>query len=92
MAAALASINQKLAAIQATQQEMFEYARKKDESEMKGDLKFLIETFNNYKNAWNNDLFVQSSHNQALTCKRHADYSGPLRATCPEFESHHSGE
>ena len=20
------------------------------------------------------------------------DYSGPLRATCPEFESHHSGE
>ena len=72
MAAALASINQKLDAIQATQQEMFEYARKKDESEMKGDLKFLIETFNNYKNAWNNDLFVQSSHNQALTCKRHA--------------------
>ena len=20
------------------------------------------------------------------------DYSGPLRATCPDFESHHSGE
>ena len=23
---------------------------------------------------------------------RLTDYSGPLRATCPEFESHHSGE
>ena len=22
----------------------------------------------------------------------YGDYSGPLRATCPEFESHHSGE
>ena len=72
MAAALASINHKLDVIQATQQEMFEYARKKNESEMKGDLKFLVETFNNYKNAWNNDLFIQSSHNQTLTCKRHA--------------------
>lgn len=72
MAAALYSINRKLDAIQATQKEMLEYARKRDEAEMSGDLKFLVETFNNYKNAWNNELFVQNSHNQALTCKRHA--------------------
>ena len=72
MAAALASINQKLDAIQATQQEMFEYARKKDESEMRADLVFLTDVFNTYKDSWNNDLYVQNHHAQALTCKRHA--------------------
>lgn len=72
MAAALASINMKLDAIQATQQEMFEYVKQRDESEMRADLVFLTDVFNTYKDSWNNDLYVQNHHAQALTCKRHA--------------------
>lgn len=72
MAAALASINMKLDAIQATQQELFEYVKQRDESEMRADLVFLTDVFNTYKDSWNNDLYVQNHHAQALTCKRHA--------------------
>lgn len=72
MAAALASINMKLDAIQATQQEMFEYVKQRDESEMRADLVFLTDVFNTYKDSWNNNLYVQNHHAQALTCKRHA--------------------
>ena len=72
MAAALASINMKLDAIQATQQEMFDYVKQRDESEMRADLVFLTDVFNTYKDSWNNDLYVQNHHAQALTCKRHA--------------------
>ena len=72
MAAALASINIKLDAIQATQQELFEYVKQRDESEMRADLVFLTDVFNTYKDSWNNDLYVQNHHAQALTCKRHA--------------------
>lgn len=31
-------------------------------------------------------------HGPAGLASKAGDYSGPLRATCPEFESHHSGE
>lgn len=72
MAAALASIAKKLDAIQATQEEMFAYVKQRDESEMRADLVFLTDVFNTYKDSWNNDLYVQNHHAQALTCKRHA--------------------
>ncbi len=37
---------------------------------------------------------IHSLSHSKWNCKYHIvfDYSGPLRATCPEFESHHSGE
>ena len=36
-------------------------------------------------------IFVIHSTHELHQLKK-ADYSGTLRATCPDFESHHSGE
>ena len=43
-----------------------------------------------YGSAWDRacELYAQLSGTEV----DYGDYSGPLRATCPDFESHHSGE
>ena len=62
VAATLASIDKKLDTIMETQQEMLDFIVQKEKSELKGDLDFLTDVFNNYKFNWNNDKFKASNH------------------------------
>lgn len=48
------------------------------------------------ENEWNENarMIFKELYEEVPGVKEYvqSDYSGPLRATCPEFESHHSGE
>lgn len=52
MAVALANIDKKLDTIKEIQQEMMGFLIRKEKSELKGNLKFLYDVFNNYKYNW----------------------------------------
>lgn len=72
MAATLASIDQKLDAIQVIQQEMLDIIVQKEKSALKGNLDFLMDVFNNYKYNWNNEKYKNANHGQVLTIRREA--------------------
>ena len=73
MAAALASINKKLDAIQELQKEMMEFLEQKEKAELRGNLVFLGDLFNNYKYNWNNDMYKSSSHIKVLDIRQTAE-------------------
>lgn len=73
MAAALAQVNQKLDAIQETQQEMFEYLKQKDKASLRGDLQALINIFNDYKFNWNTKQYLNNAHLKTFDIKQEAD-------------------
>jgi hypothetical protein len=70
VAATLASIDKKLDTIMETQQEMLDFIVQKEKSELKGDLDFLTDVFNNYKFNWNNDKFKASNHIKVLDIRQ----------------------
>ena len=70
MAAALASVNQKLDAIQETQQEMLDIIIQKEKSQLKGNLDFLTDVFHNYKFNWNDEKYKVANHGQVLAVRR----------------------
>ena len=73
MAAALASIDKKLDAIQELQKEMMEFLEQKEKAELRGNLVFLGDLFNNYKYNWNNDMYKNSSHIKVLDIRQTAE-------------------
>ena len=73
MAMALANIDKKLDAIQEVQQELLTFLVQKERSELKGDMKFLSDTLNNYKHNWNSEKFKNSSHIKVLDIRQAAD-------------------
>lgn len=73
IAIALAEVNQKLDAIQRTQQEMFEYIKQRDKAKLKGDLNTLVDILNNYKFNWNNKTYKTNKHILAQDIKRSAE-------------------
>lgn len=70
VAATLAGIDKKLESIMETQQEMLDFIVQKEKSELKGDLDFLTDVFNNYKFNWNNDKFKASNHIKVLDIRQ----------------------
>lgn len=72
MAAALVSIDQKLDAIQAAQQEMLDIIIQKEKSQLKGNLDFLTDVFHNYKFNWNNEKYKAANYGQVLAVRREA--------------------
>lgn len=70
IAAVVMEINMKLDAIQELQQEMFDYMKDKDRSEIKGSLRFLIDTLNDYKFNWDNQRFLDSKLNEVQSIER----------------------
>lgn len=72
MAAALASVDQKLDAIQETQQEMLDIIIQKEKSQLKGNLDFLTDVFHNYKFNWNDEKYKAANHGQVLAVRREA--------------------
>lgn len=70
MAAALASVDQKLDTIQETQQEMLDIIIQKEKSQLKGNLDFLTDVFYNYKFNWNDEKYKSANHGQVLAVRR----------------------
>ncbi len=75
MAATLASFDQKLSAIQESQQEMMDFLVQQDKSRRKGDLNFLMEVYNNYKYNWDNEKYKAANHIKALDIRQEAERS-----------------
>ena len=73
MAAALANIDKKLDAIQDMQKEMMDFLVQKEKADLKGNLNFLIDVFNNYKYNWNNDMYKNSNHIKILDIRQEAE-------------------
>ena len=70
ISAVVIEINMKLDEIQELQQEMFNYIKDKDRSEIKGSLHFLIDTLNDYKFNWDNSKFLDSKLNEVQSIER----------------------
>ena len=73
MAAALANIDKKLDSIKEMQQEMMDFLVQKEKAELKGNLTFLYDVFNNYKYNWNNEMYKNSNHTMVLAIKKEAE-------------------
>lgn len=73
MAATLATIEKKLDEIKELQQEMMDFLIQKEKSELKGNLTFLYDIFNNYKYNWNNDMYKKNNHIKVLDIKQAAE-------------------
>ncbi len=73
MAAALANIDKKLDAIQEMQQEMMDFLVQKEKADLKGNLIFLYDLFNNYKYNWNNEMYKNSNHIKVLDIRQEAE-------------------
>ncbi|MGM9670099.1 MAG: hypothetical protein ACI3XD_00790 [Oscillospiraceae bacterium] len=70
VAATLANIDKKLDTLQETQQEMLTFMIQKEKSELKGNLEFLTDVFNNYKYNWNDEKFKASNHTVVLDVRK----------------------
>lgn len=73
MAAALANIEKKLDAIQDIQKEMMAFIVQKEKADLKGNLNFLFDVFNNYKYNWNNEMYKNSNHIKVLDIRQEAE-------------------
>lgn len=73
MAAALANIEKKLDAIQDMQREMMDFLIQKEKADLKGNLNFLFDVFNNYKYNWNNAMYKNSNHIKVLDIRQEAE-------------------
>ena len=73
MAAALANVEKKLDTIQDMQKEMIDFLIQKEKADLKGDLNFLFDVFNNYKYNWNNEMYKNSNHIKVLDIRQEAE-------------------
>ena len=73
MAVALAQINQKLDAIQETQEEMYEYLKQKDKAALRGNIQVLNNVLLNYKFNWDNELYIKNTHMKILDVIQETD-------------------
>lgn len=73
MAVALAQVNQKLDAIQETQEEMFEYLKQKDKAALRGNIQTLNNVLLNYKFNWDNELYIKNTHMKILDVIQETD-------------------
>jgi len=72
VAATLANIDKKLDAIQETQQEMLDFIVQKEKSDLKGDLDFLMDIYNNYKHNWSSEKYKTANHIKVLDIRQSA--------------------
>ena len=73
MAAVLANIDKKLDTIQDMQKEMMDFLVQKEKADLKGNLNFLFDVFNNYKYNWNNEMYKNSNHIKVLDIRQEAE-------------------
>lgn len=73
MAAALVNIDKKLGDIKEMQQEMMDFLAQKEKTELKGNLTFLYDVFNNYKYNWDNEMYKNNNHTMVLSIRKEAE-------------------
>ena len=73
MAAALANIDKKLDTIQNMQQEMMDFLVQKEKADLRGNLNFLLDIFNNYKYNWNNETYKTNNLIKVLDIRQEAE-------------------
>lgn len=73
MAAALVNIDKKLDDIKEMQQEMMDFLVQKEKTELKGNLTFLYDVFNNYKYNWDNEMYKNNNHTMVLSIRKEAE-------------------
>ena len=73
MAMTLVNIERKLDTIQEMQQELLDFLVQKERSELKGDLIFLADVFNNFKYNWNNEKYKNNNHIKVLDIRQAAE-------------------
>ena len=71
--AMMVSINKRLDSIEETQKEILDLMKKKEKSEVRGNITFLADVFNNYKYNWDSDLYKSSNHVKALDIRQAAE-------------------
>lgn len=72
VAVTLANIDKKLDMIMETQQEILDFIVQKEKSELKGDLTFLSDVFDNYKHNWNSEKYKTANHIKVLDIRQNA--------------------
>ena len=72
IAAALMEINQKLDAIQETQQQMFDYLKSKDKGKLQANLEQLVEVMQNYRFYCNDEEQMRSQRNLVVGIRKEA--------------------
>lgn len=55
------------------QKEMMDFLVQKEKADLKGDLNFLFDVFNNYKYNWNNEMYKNSNHIKLLDIRQEAE-------------------
>ena len=55
------------------QQEMMDFLVQKEKADLKGNLIFLYDLFNNYKYNWNNEMYKNSNHIKVLDIRQEAE-------------------
>lgn len=78
LAAAVAQINQKLDAIQATVDELFQYERERDKAELRGSLKTLLGILQEYGDNCDSDRWMTNEHMKVLDIKQEAEQKKEL--------------
>lgn len=78
LAAAVAQINQKLDAIQATVDELFQYERERDKAELRGSLKTLLSILQEYGDNCNSERWMTNEHMKVLDIKQEAEQKKEL--------------
>lgn len=75
MAVALVSVEKKLDTIQETQQEILEFLKQKEKSNLQANMSFLSSILSDYKYNWNNAQYISGSHIKVLDIKQSSEQS-----------------
>ena len=81
MAAAVAQINQKLDAIQASVDELFQFERQRSKAELRGSLNTLLGILGEYGNNCSSDRWMTNEHMKVLDIKQEAEQKKELFRT-----------
>jgi len=75
MAVMMVQVNQKLDAIEKTQQEILSFLQEDKKAKLQGDLNMLTDILDKYKFNWDNDQYRSNYHMKALDIKQSAEQS-----------------
>lgn len=81
MAAAVAQINQKLDAIQASVDELFQFERQRSKADLRGSLNTLLGILREYGNNCNSERWMTNEHMKVLDIKQEAEQKKELFRT-----------
>ena len=73
MAVMMVQVNQKLDAIQKTQQDILSFLQEDKKAKLQGDLNMLSDILDNYKFNWDNDQYRSNYHMKALDIKQSSE-------------------